>query len=303
MRWLGKQRKQDANQRRRPTDVKPGVFSYYARGASPSDQNTGRNQNAGLSVLKRYRLRLGHIPSYMALAAILIALGNACLLQPNPKIILVSTPDTVHRDPKTYQEAVQAIWKKSVFNRTKLTISTAAIRRDIAGQFTELAAVQIELPLLGRRPTVILTPTKPALQLVNASGSFYVDADGKVMARTTDLLQNDLQNVPVVHDETGISVEPGKAFIPAAEASFLRKLYAQLRAEEVAVTSITLPLRAANEADVRVDGQRYYIKFSIDSDPRQAVGTYLAVKAKLDAEGIVPTEYIDVRVDEKVFYR
>ncbi len=301
--WLQKQKKQDKNQRQRPNGVNPAVFSYYARGASPSDQNTGRNENAGVSALKRYRLRLGHIPSYIALAAILIALGNACLLQPNPKIILVNTPDTVHRDPKVYQEAVQAIWKKSVFSRTKLTISTATIRRDIAGQFTELATVRIELPLLGRRPTVVLTPTKPALQLMSANGSFYVDAGGKVMARTTDLLANELQNVPVVHDETGISAEPGKVVIPATEASFLRKLYAQLQTDAVAVTSITLPPRGANEADVRVNGQRYYIKFSIDSDPRQAVGTYLAAKAKLDAEGVVPAEYLDVRVDEKVFYK
>lgn len=303
MKFLRKKQKPDENQRRRPASDNPAVFSYYARGASLSDQNTGRHENAGLSAVKRYRLRLGHLPSYLALLAIVIAMGYSCLLQPNPKIILVNVPDTVHRDPLAYQEAVQSIWKKSVFSRTKLTVSTAGIRREISSQFGELGNVQIELPLLGRRPTVVLTPAKPALQLVSSNGSFYVDANGKVMARTTDLTQNELKDVPAIYDETGISAEPGKNIIPGPEASFLQRLYAQLQAQNLSVQSITLPPRAANEADVRIAGQPYYVKFSIDSDPRQAVGTYLAAKAKLDSDQAAPSEYIDVRVEEKVFIK
>jgi hypothetical protein len=244
-----------------------------------------------------------HIPSYIALLAVVIALAYSCILTPNPKIILVNTPDTVHRDPKVYQEAIQSIWQKSVLNRTKLTVSTDGIQREIRNQFAELSNVQIELPLLGRRPMVILTPQKPTLQLVSANGSFYVDGGGKVMAHTTDLTQNDLKNLPLIRDETSNSAEPGKIVIPATEAQFLSKLYTQLRAENIDVQSITLPPKAANEADVRVAGLPYYIKFSIESDPRQAVGTYLAVKTKFDNEGITPTEYIDVRVEEKVFFK
>lgn len=303
MKLFHRKQKPGNSPRRKSSTVNPAVFSYYARGASPSDQNTGRREDAGTSRIKRYRLRMGHIPSYIALTAIVVALGYSCLLQPNPKIILVSAPDTIHRDAKVYQEAVQTIWKKSVFNRTKLTVSTGSIRRDITGQFSELADVRIELPLLGRRPTVTLTPTRPALQLVSGNGSFYVDASGKVMARTTDVTENELKDIPLIHDDTGISAEPGKNIIPASEALFLRRLYAQLQAQNIAVQTITLPARAANEADVRVTSQQYYIKFSIDSDPRQSVGAYLAAKAKLDVDRVTPAEYIDVRVEEKVFYR
>lgn len=303
MNFLRKKEKPTIPARRRPTDNKPAVFSYYARGASPSSQNIGRNDKPKAAVIGRYRLRLGHVPSYIALTAIVIALGYSCTLQPNPKIVLLQTTGTVHRDPKAYQDGVQAIWKQSLLNRTKLTVSTSAIRQDILSQFGELSAVHIEFPLLGRRPTVLLTPTQPALQFITSNGSFYVDANGKTLARTTDLLQNELKDVPTVQDETGVIAEPGKGIIPASQALFLGQLYAQLRAGDVAIASITLPARVANEADVRIDGLPYLVKFSLDSDPRQAVGSYLAAKTKLAADGIKPAEYIDVRVGEKVFYK
>ncbi|HSX23842.1 MAG TPA: hypothetical protein VLE74_01960 [Candidatus Saccharimonadales bacterium] len=292
-------------ERRRPRSVSPTVFSYYARGNSPSSQNTGRrDEPAKPSVRrKRYRLRMAHLPSYLALAAIIIALLNVCWLQPNPKIILVSTAGTVHRSPKEYQQTILALWKQSLFNQTKLTVSTGSLRRDIQQQFTELQDVQIELPLLGRRPTVILTPAVPTLQLVSGNGSFYVDGSGKVMARTTELTQNELKDVPLVRDESGQSAEAGKIVIPGPEAAFLQKLFAQLQAQNIPVLSITLPANAANEADIRITNQQYFVKFSVDNDARQAVGTYLAAKAKLDAEHAAPSEYMDVRVPEKVFYK
>lgn len=302
MSFLSKKQKSQPD-RRRSKGSNPAVFSYYARGASPSDQNTGRNENAGLGAIKRYRLRLGHIPSYIALVAIVLAVGNACLLDSNPKIILVQVPGTVYRDAETYQDGVQAIWRDSLLNRTKLTVSTGKIEQSINDEFAELSNVQIELPLLGSRPTVRIMTSAPALELVSGNGSFYVDNKGEVLARTSDLSKNQLPSIAVIHDESGLSAEPGKTILSTAQAGFLKKLSAQLKAGAVVVSSITLPRTAANQADLRVDGQSYYVKFSLDSDHRQAVGTYLAAKAKLDAQGTKPAEYLDVRVPEKAFYK
>src|SRR3989344_7874806 len=303
MGWLRKSKKLDQKPRRPAEGNNRAVFSYYARGVSTDEDNTGRRKDQNISTIKHYRLQLGLLPSYFAYLAILFAMGYSCLLVPSPKIILVNTPDTVHRDPSVYQEAIETIWNKSILNRTKLTVSTSRIKQDINSQFGELANVQIELPLLGRRPTVILIPVKPALQLLSSNGSFYVDLGGRVMARTTDLTQNALKQLPLIRDETGVLAEPGKVVIPAAQASFLTNLHAQLLAQNIDVESITLPPRAANEADIRIVGLPYTVKFSIGSDPRQAVGTYQATKAKLDKEGVTPAEYIDLRVEEKVFYK
>lgn len=291
------------NNRRQPVARNQAVFSYYAKGASPNDQNTGRNQSSASGKTERYRFRLGHLPSYFALVAILLAAGHACLLDTKPKIIMQQTAGSVHRDPKTYQDGIQDIWNKSILNRTKITVSTKDIKKDIEGQFAELSDVQIELPLLGKRPTVRIVPGRPGLELITGNGAFYVDAEGMVMARTTDLKKNQLEQLTVIHDESGVRAETGKNILPATQIKFLQKLADYLKAEQIAVVSITLPKTAANQADVRLEGQSYFIKFSLESDPRQAVGTYLAAKTKLDDEGTRPAEYMDVRVPEKVFYK
>ncbi len=303
MHLIGRKNKSQSRKRERPSNTHPATFSYYARGALSNDNNIGQRGDASSDKSQRYRLKFSHVPSYIALVVIAVALGYSCLLQPNPKIIIVNAPDTVYRDTKVYKDAVSSIWGKSIFSRTKLTVSTNGIQREIAKMFPEIVDIRIELPLLGRTATVVLTPAKPALQLVSVNGSFYIDADGKVLAKTLDLQQNDIKDLPFIRDESGISSDPGKNIIPGPDAKFLQNLYAQLRVQGVVVESITLPVGVAIQADVRVTGQQYYIKFSLDSDPRQAVGTYLAAKTKLDSGGVLPAEYLDVRVAEKVFYK
>lgn len=293
------------SRRSAPVERSP-VFSYYANSnkSRNGEESTSRRVRTGGTVTSYIRrLSWKHAPSYLAFVAILVALVYSCYLQPNPKIILINTPGSVYRDSDAYNKEIQDIWKNSLLNRTKLTVSTGQISNDIKGRFNELDMAQIELPLLGRRPTVRLTPSRPALQLISNNGSFYVDNKGKVMARITDVKQNDLVGLPIVRDETGILAEAGKLVLSEPETTFITKLYAQLQTETIPIESITLPANAAGEADVRVTGQSYFVKFSFDNDPRQAVGTYIAAKAKLDADSTTPAEYMDVRVEEKVFYR
>jgi len=281
---------------------RPVVFSYYARGMSGSEQNTGRNETSQKRLIAKPKFKLASLPSYIALAVIAGAVLYSCVLQPNPRISIVSQAGTIYRPNEEYQKAINAIWQRSIFNRTKLTVRSEDIQRDIRSQFNELESVTIELPLLGHRPKIVLAPARPALHFVSSNGSFYVNPAGKVMSRTTEVTQNQTE-LPLIIDESGISADPGKAIISESEAQFLQKLTLHLKEEGIVYESVVLPATAAKEADVRMPGQKYYLKFSLLTDPRQAVGSYKAIRDKLAKENIIPAEYIDLRVEEKVFYR
>ena len=54
---------------------------------------------------------------------------------------------------------------------------------------------------------------------------------------------------------------------------------------------------------VEVVGQKYFVKFSLISDHRIAAGQFIAIYNKLRAEQGVVKEYIDARVEEKIFYK
>ena len=61
---------------------------------------------------------------------------------------------------------------------------------------------------------------------------------------------------------------------------------------------------AENELDMYLTGQSYYVKFNLaDSSPLQEVGTFLAVRQNLQQQGITPSQYIDVRVDGRAYYK
>lgn len=299
-----KKQKPSISERHRPrSEPSPKVFSYYAHGSSDNSQNTGRSDQAIGQKKPRSYKKFAYLPSYLALCMIVVAGIYSLWLQPMPKVVLINKDGTVYHSVQDYQIGISSIWHRSILNQTKLTIHGAAIKSDILNQYGELSDVRIEMPLLGRRATVFLTPDYPALQFVNINGAFYVNVNGKVMSKIAEVTQNHLQNVPVIHDETGIKAEVGKNIIAQTQAEFLHKLSSQLTVEGIITESITLPATAANEADVRIKGQSYYIKFSMLNDPRQAVGAYQTVKAKLGQDHAQPKEYIDVRVDEKVFYK
>jgi hypothetical protein len=216
---------------------------------------------------------------------------------------VLSQPGTIYQDGASYQKAINAVWGAQFGNQFKLSVNGHFLEKQIAAAVPDVASVQVQLPLLGRRPTVVLTPGKPALELVTVNGGFYVDQNGKVMARNSDVKQNQLKDVASVQDESGLKAEPGKTILTIQQASFIQALSRQLGAEGLKVQSMTLPANAGNEIDVRLSGQNYYIKFGTTGDARQGVGTYLAAKNKFDSEHITPAEYVDVRIDEKVFYK
>ncbi len=299
----------DNNVRRRPTNDEVRVFSYYARSSTPARQNTGRREMPGeghkfnKGSKGSSRVRLGQLPGYIALVVLIVTVLYAGYLQPNPKVVIIKSGGTIQREPKEYQAAIGDIWEESLLNQTKFTIPTGRIRNKIESRFKELGFVQIELPLIGRRPVVILTPDRPALQIISNNGAFYVNFQGEVMAHIGDVTQDRISDLPVVRDESGVLAEVGKNVLSVKEISYIIELYGQLKMANVALQSITLPSSAAQELDIRLTGEPYYIKFSFDTNPRQAVGSYLAAIKKLKAESAVPGEYMDVRVEEKVFYK
>jgi hypothetical protein len=291
---------QDRYARRRPagSPAESPVFSYYTS-RSRSSEPTGR----GGEVAPRSK-RWHYIPSLIAAAAIIVSLGYMLVLDTQPRISLAGDPQTVAlRTNETYAAAAQDILGRSWFNRNKLTVDGGSFVRSMKQQFPELQEVAMTLPLLGHRPIVKVLPLQPVLMLNSSTGGlFVVGQDGKAVAARSEANNPALQNLPVVTDQTGLKIETGKGALPADEVTFIAKLTAQLKAQQLTPASLTLPA-VANELDVRLEGVPYFIKFNTNSDVREQTGTFLAAKQKLEAMHVTPAEYIDVRVEEKAFYK
>lgn len=275
------------------------VFSYHAS-RSRSDVATGRGVPQTDSSSKWWR----NVPSYVSLVALSICGIYVLTLTTNPKIRLFSDHDSQYllRDLSTYQDVAKQLMQDSIFNRTKFTINTNKLAQGLHNQFPELGEVSITLPLMGRKPIFELQPIRPALILVARNGSFVIDERGRAVVKTSDVARKSNLSIPTVTDESGLTVDVTKNALPQNTVVFISQIIGYLNAKKINASSLSLPA-IANELHVGIDGQPYYIKFNIEEGAREQVGTFLAVKEKLEADKTRPKTYIDVRIEERAYYQ
>lgn len=318
---LRKNRQPSRDTRRRTTTPRGrevSVFSYYgsqsrrpetaSRSASnvPSPRRLevkSTRRRLSPKFLPRHHFQLKHIPTYVACTVLAGAFLYALSLSGSPRVVVEEQPGVVQRDASVYEQQVQSLWRESVFNRTKLTAHTQQTRQAILDTYHELGDVRIQLPLVGHRATIVLVPVAPSLQIEAQNGTFYLDSEGKALADTSHVTSS--SSVPTVQDNGVLTVNPGQLVLPQSQVVCIIQLFTEFDAAHVTLHSMTLSNKAVNELDIRTAGDSYYLKVQIDGsvEARQVVGTYLAMQKKFAADGVKPTEYLDLRVAEKAFYK
>lgn len=293
------------------------VFSYHARADRP-EQAGARRTNRLLWVANSTKV----VPSSPRTAprrsapkkflmVVLTIVGtalvlNSLILNRDPEILPLADTrgrQLLLRSHETYYEAIRRVLGGSLTNLTKLTVDTKDVALAIQKQFPELEAVSVAFPVVGHQPTVYLQPAEPVLLLKSADGGLFVlGTSGRVLADAAPLARLKKLALPVVEDQSGLQIAPGSTVLPSDNISFITEVVGQLRAKRLTVTGLTLP-RGTSELDVRIKGEAYFIKFNLRGNARAEAGAFLAVKKHLERENKTPRSYIDVRVENKAYYR
>lgn len=296
-----KQKQRLRRQTGQKREAKP-TFSYHAsrsRTESPARSRLGAETAKRINGPPWWHFA----PSILAIAAITICLGYVLGLSSDPKIIQPADSSSVLLRPKvTYQTAAQKLFRESILSRSKITIDTGGITRKLKEQFPELANVTIALPLVGHRPLVYIEPSPPAISLIAGNGTFVINELGKAIINTDQTPLHTVKPLPVVLDQSGLTLKAGQAALPADYVNFITSVIAQLQAKKLEIKSMTLPART-NQLDVQLNGQPYTVKMNLKDDSRQQIGAFLAAKQMLEQTNQVPGSYFDVRVPERVYYK
>jgi hypothetical protein len=308
MKLLPKRAKpQTGRQRSSLGSGRPQAFSYHAN-RNEQDYNLGRQQPRDQDTRRRERIirywrqRLGAL---VALIAIVGCLVDILVLSSSPRVIpLTEGSGTSFLQPTaTYQQAAGKLFASSIFNANKVTINTAGITADLQHQFPELSAVSVTLPLIGHRPIIYIAPTTPSLILKSHSGTYVLDNNGKALLSADKVADLANLKLPTVTDDSDLVVKTDAVALPSSSVAFIRTVADQLAAKQVPIDSLTLAA-TAYELDVHPSGVGYFVKFNLHDDQAlQQVGTFLAVKQRLDAQGITASSYIDVRIDGRAYYK
>lgn len=279
------------------------VFSYHANRAY-REKDFARDSSIPQIEAKRSRSyslkkRLEHVLMFAVGIVILLAILN---LSGKSKVVVVGGNNQVFlRDHKVYDQAASALFS-NIFNQNKLTVNSRGIERAMQAQFPELQTVVVSLSAFGSSPKVYVSPSVPKLIYVSKSSMFVLDGNGRALIAANQVARLEKLNLPAVTDQNGQDITLGKVAIPKSYVTFIAEVSGQLKAKGLKITSVTLPL-VANEMDVRIEGVNYSVKFNLQGDAREEVGSFLALQKYMTANGKTAAQYIDVRVEGKAYYK
>ncbi|HSX16188.1 MAG TPA: hypothetical protein VLF40_05330 [Candidatus Saccharimonadales bacterium] len=290
--------------RRNSTGAGPSkAFSYYTyrSGDTPPDRIQMHPEHAREGEAKaRLNLHISRLPYWGLVAIALVCLVKVLYLTTTPKVIVLGKTDVsaVYLQPNdVYTAAGRKLLTSSITNRSKLTADLTGTAKAMQGQFPELQAVSLSLPLMGNRPIMYVQVAQPSLVLRTARGDYALNGSGVVLARLHTLPTG----VPTAVDQSAAIPRPGKQFLPGSTVSFMRTVAYQLDTAHLKLATFTLPPDAPYEVDVRLEGAAYYIRCNLQEDALEQSGAIVATLQKLG--GGTPGSYLDVRVPGRVYYK
>lgn len=274
------------------------VFSYYSN-RSPRDEGSQRgvkerDKSESTTLLQR-------LPILLSLFAMVVAGIYLLTLTPHARIV-ITDDSKVLRAKNDYQSHADAVLRSSPLHRFKLTFNSDTISKRMQERFPELRNVTTAVPLVTHRPIIEIRSVEPAFILESTNKTrYYMSYDGRAIANVSDITGSG-SNVTTVLDQTNIPISVGKQVLPSDLVSFITVALSQLRAAEIPISTVILP-SSPNELHIQIAGKTYYGKFYTLGDARLQAGTFIATKKKLDKDGVGVGEYIDVRVEERAYYK
>ncbi len=207
---------------------------------------------------------------------------------------------TVVRDTAPYAATIQRYLSSHPFERTRMTIDTVRLAMYLQENgHPEISSVSPSVEFGGLGVAKIrLTPRKPVVSWNTGVSTLYVDSDGNAFSQNFFAAPT----IEVV-DETGIQTTDNQVLVSNRFLAFIGRIVGRLHDQGYTVTKIVLPVNTTRQILVSLDGVAYPVKLSVDRPAgEQAQDTARALRF-LAKQGIVPKEYVDVRVSGRAYYK
>lgn len=274
------------------------AFSYYG---NRSQQDQGKSSEPKRSKTSDGRF-LSNIKLGLVIFIFFAVIGLIVTLNKEPSIEIINKDKQASsiggRSSEEYQAIVNQIFSQTPLNRTKITISSEEIEKSLLEALPEATDISVVLPVISRTPIVYVRVAEPVSNLRVGKNIFLIDEKGRALKQ----IEKANPGLLSIVDKSGLSVEVGKQIIPQAHLQFIKEVQRQLKEKNITVSSATLT-ELPNELHVSIEGKKYIAKFNLVGDPRLQSGTLIASQKELDRKGIAPSSYIDVRVEERAYYK
>lgn len=233
---------------------------------------------------------------------LLVIVGSFYMLSvdPNPRVEIKENSDALSRSNSSYSDGIKAILNESFLNKNKLTIDTKNIEDSIVDAFPEIGLAKVTIPAISHRPKVDIFLSKPVAKLITENQVYILDDNGRALFTEKDASDSlNLSSLITVNDSTGSNIIIGKPALSIDQLQYIQQIFAQADKKNLDISTVALS-SSGSGINVNYSNFDYTVKYSFFADARQSSGAYFAIKDSLDKD---PTEYIDVRIPDKVYVK
>lgn len=284
-----------SNPERKPTyGATPNkVYSYYdmSKRRSSSSEPRRASKKKSLNLQKFLVFRWLIVASAVALISFLIYAST-------DPIMRIADSEILIEEQSVYAESAKNQIDSSIFSRTKITFDYVEFEKKLKEKHPEIATVNTSYALIGSRPVVRLTFHKPALLVTSLGRTWVVDDRGVAISK----YKESQSKLPKLIDEIGVAIEEGDSLVSSDDVEFITKLQEVATGKNIIIDKFTTPV-IPKQLDVRVVGEPYYTKFNLNEDPAGQIGAWLVARENLATLNQVPAEYLDMRAEEKVYWK
>jgi len=279
-------------------------FIYHSQIKSSERQSTDRLAEVN-QAKARNRSFLKQAPTIISFLVIIAVIFYISTLNSSPEIDIVNAPTNVkflHSEDQ-YRQTITNILGGSILDKSKFTVDSNAIARQIEKDYPELDSATVIIPLTGHSLQIVLKASTPVLNLQNTTGYFLLNDNGIAILKFNSVKQMDLTKLVTLTDQSNSPVHLGASFISSSTVSFIQSIIYQYTKKDISIQAMTLP-DSPYELDVQSRGQNYIAKYNLLNSVNYQIGTYFTILNYLKTNNQpAPAQFIDLRVAGKAFYK
>lgn len=308
MRLLGGRKRQtptrrEVAERRRSESVDAkGAFvpvNLYHRGRVSKDGTghslAGSSERQAAWSLRKQRRRL---VKYLAAT---LAMALAMLLILTQLVIDVSVVPTgrklSHDQEGQYSAVLEKYFRQRPIERLRFLIDESALRAFFLEESPEVQSVQVSSGSKLTHGSLKISFRQPVAQWSSSDKVYYVDNTGMIFEKS----YFDSPGI-IVSDQSGVPAYAGQEAANRKFLSFLGRIISLFGDEGIVVTEAIIPQDTVRQVEFRLEGRSYRVKMTVDRSAESQAEEAMHAVRYLDERSIHP-EYVDVRVNQRVFYR
>lgn len=198
-----------------------------------------------------------------------------------------------------YTSAIQGYFTSHFFERNRVTVDTAALTAHMQQEFPEIKQIALNPAHTGvGEATFDVTMRQPVVSWQTGATRLFVDKTG------VSFEHNYYANPTVqVVDETGIQAVNNHILASNRFLSFIGLVIGHLESQGYTASKVVLPVETTHQLLVSIESVPFPVKVSTDRSAADQAEDAARALNYLGTKGIKVTEYLDVRVSGRAYYK